>query len=863
MATEARADWRSPDSAPADRYRIAIVGSGPAGISAAGRAAAKDRDAGCTAPSHVLLEAHSLPAKTIQLYQKGKHVMAEPGFLDLRSDFRFDAGSREAILDNWQDDLRNNGVNVRFGAEVASISGEKGRFTIRLTDDSTLLSEHVVLSIGLQGNPRKLGVPGENHPLVQYQLDDPEEYRDERIIVVGAGDAAIENALALAKQNDVFILNRRDEFSRAKDGNLNAILKAISSPKERLTCYYSSGIVKVLEQPQGDPPLVATLETPDGEVDLPCHRIIARLGAIPPRRFVESLGIKFPNDKPTAIPDLSRQYESNVPGLYIVGALAGYPLIKQAMNQGYDVVEFINGNDIKPADYPLLEYQFHGLPYDRNVDDLVTRFQSLIPMFRELNALAFRELIIESNILVSYADGPEFDEAERKAGALAKKLSELERTPRATQVLREGDVIYEVGDFGTSFYTIVDGEVTLVRSVDGATLTTKLSRGEFFGEMSLLSGRPRLERAIAGAGCILVETPRRTMVKLMNSNDTVREGIDWIFVVRELQRQFAPYASAAELREISGRVDIRSFKAGETVFAEGEQAESLHIIRSGGVVLLRTFDGEEILVSEVRAGHLIGEMALMGDPVRRETARATVALETIEVRRPEFIEMLRRNEDRIPAMQRSVSRSATDKARMEVRPESGSLMNYLMREGLGEATNILIIDDSLCIGCNNCEKACAETHAGISRLDREAGPTFANVHIPTACRHCEQPHCMKDCPPNAIRRAESGEVYINDSCIGCGNCVTNCPYDVIRLEYDAPPKAGLFQWMLFGAGTGPGQEPEYEPTAAAKAKGKKAVKCDACVGLDAGPACVNACPTGAAIRIGPEQFIDLVEERKR
>ena len=37
-------------------------------------------------------------AKTIQRYQKGKHVMAEPGFLDLRSDLAFDAGSREKVL---------------------------------------------------------------------------------------------------------------------------------------------------------------------------------------------------------------------------------------------------------------------------------------------------------------------------------------------------------------------------------------------------------------------------------------------------------------------------------------------------------------------------------------------------------------------------------------------------------------------------------------------------------------------------------------------------------------------------------------------------------------------------------------------
>jgi Fe-S-cluster-containing hydrogenase component 2/thioredoxin reductase/CRP-like cAMP-binding protein len=846
-----------------DSYRVAIIGAGPAGLSAAGRAARLDAEAAAATPTHILLEGFGAHAKTVQRYQKGKHVMAEPGFLDLRSDMHFAAGAREQILGQWQDDLQKTGANIRLGAEVKSIQGVKGNFSIGLTDGSAITAENVVLAIGLEGNPRKLGVAGEDLPRVQYQLDDPKEYQDEIILVVGAGDAAIENALALAEQNDVWILNRRDEFSRAKEGNLNGILAAISNPDKRLGCYYSTGIMSVVQTDGAERALLATLDTPEGEVAVACDRIIARLGAIPPRKFVESTGVKFPNDKRDAIPELSRHYESNVPGVYIIGSLAGYPLIKQAMNQGYDVIEFIGGNFIQPADHPLLEYQFHGLPYDREVDDLIERFQSLIPMFGELNSLAFRELVIESNIIVSYPAGAEFTEAQKKAAHLAEKFAKQAKPPRTTQVIREGDVIYEAGEFGTSFYTIVDGEVILERNNGDETDRTELSRGEFFGEMSLLSGRPRLERAVAGPSCIVVESPRRTMVKLMNSNDTVREGIEWIFVVRELQAQFAPHANVADLRDVSSRVQVCSFKAGETIFTEGEQGDSLHIIRSGGVALSRRIGNAEVLVSEVRGGGRIGDMALMGDPTRRETARATVAVETIEVKRAEFIELVRKDEKQIKVLQKTVSQQVTDRARMAVRPESGSVMKFLMAEGLGEATNVLVIDESLCIGCDNCEKACAETHGGISRLDRKSGPTLAEVHIPVACRHCEQPHCMKDCPPNAIRRAESGEVYINDSCIGCGNCVTNCPYDVISLNYDAPAKPGLLSWLLFGAGTGPGQPENYAVSDAAKKKGKKATKCDACVGQKGGPACVASCPTGAAMRIGPAQFIDLVEERRR
>ncbi len=56
----------------------------------------------------------------------------------------------------------------------------------------------MVLAIGTQGNPNKLRTPGADLPHIQYQLDDPGEYYDEHITVVGSGDAGIENALGLA-----------------------------------------------------------------------------------------------------------------------------------------------------------------------------------------------------------------------------------------------------------------------------------------------------------------------------------------------------------------------------------------------------------------------------------------------------------------------------------------------------------------------------------------------------------------------------------------------------------------------------------------------------------------------------------------
>jgi CRP-like cAMP-binding protein/thioredoxin reductase/Fe-S-cluster-containing hydrogenase component 2 len=797
-------------------YRIAIVGGGPGGLSAAAHAAGLGID-------HILLEGSPAPANTIQRYQKGKHVMAEPGTLPLRSDLPFAAGTREAILDAWREGLDRSRVNVRYGSEVTGIQRGGPNFTLRLKDGSNLTAERVILAIGVQGNPRRLGVPGEELPCVQYTLDDPDEYRDETIVVVGAGDAAIENAIALARHNRVLMVNRSDEFNRVKEGNLNLVLKAIAD--KRLECAYKSASVRIEGGADGRR-YVLVLAGDQGEARVECDRIIARIGATPPRKFVESCGIAFPGPDPAALPTLSSRYESSVPGLYVIGALGGYPLIKQAMNQGYEAVEYALGRSIEPADQPLLAAKFRALPFGLGVDETLALMQARIPVFSAINPLNFRELVLGSQVLVPAA----------------------------------GDVIFRKNDYTNSFFTILEGSVELEVGEERRSRLT-LGAGQFFGEMSLLSGRRRSATAWAGPGCVLIEAPRREINKLISSVDGVRRVIDEHFIARAIQTSFAPGTSLDDLRDVAASAKLRRYKPDEVIFAEGDEADSLHLIRSGSVAVARDLGGREVVTSYVAAGNYVGEMGLVSRTARSATVRATVATETISLDAATFHALLERNAVLRGQVQDTVRRRLEENTRMAGQPQSGDLISFLMQQGLGEATDVLLIDETLCIGCDNCEQACAETHDGTSRLDREAGPTFAHIHVPTSCRHCEDPHCMTDCPPDAIGRAPNGEVYIRDNCIGCGNCERNCPYGVIQMAATAPAKPGLFSWLLFGAGPGPGGVaalPEGE------SKGpKKAVKCDMCRDLRGGPACVRACPTGAAIRIGPEKFVELIHDTAR
>jgi cGMP-dependent protein kinase 2 len=122
--------------------------------------------------------------------------------------------------------------------------------------------------------------------------------------------------------------------------------------------------------------------------------------------------------------------------------------------------------------------------------------------------------------------------------------------------------------------------------------------------------------------------------------------------------------------------------------------------------------------------------------------------------------------------------------------------------------------------------------------------------VPFACRHCEDPYCMADCPTDAINRAPSGEVFINDKCIGCGNCKANCPYDAIQMSAPHPEHQSLFSWFLFGANK---HEEDHEKGNGA-ASAKLAKKCDSCMNIEGGPSCVRACPTGAAFRVSPGDY---------
>jgi cGMP-dependent protein kinase 2 len=836
-----------------ERFRIAIVGSGPAGLSAAAHAAKLGL-------SHVLLEKTGHLSDTIYKYQKGKHVMATPSQLVLRAGggLEFEAGKRETILGIWDKMTAEAKVNVKLNAEIKSIVGtgdpipgsiqkivtrkrdgtsetkELQRlappYKLTMTNGDEVIADTVIMAIGTQGNPNLMGCPGGNLPHVQYQLDDPAEYNDEHIFVIGGGDAGIENALGLAADaaqgNIVTLVNRSAEFSTAKDANVKALLAARDAGRISIMTETTTREIE---------PQWVVLDTRDGEVRARCDRMIARMGSAPPRGFVEACGVEFASNDRLAFPKLSAVFESTAPGIFVVGALAGYPLIKHCMNQGHDVVEFINGNtDLKPADEPILEAKFRGLPGGRSVAEWLEYLRSNVSILEGMSALQMREFMLDSE----------------------------------ARLYRAGEVIFERNAPGSSLFGIADGEVRVEINPNDPSITVPIGKGKIFGEVGLISGRRRGATIRAGTDCILVEISRSAALKLMSAVPAAQREVTRTTTERSLLQIFKSGLTPEDLTDVIASAKVETIRAGQAIIKEGETGDDIFIIRSGSMIVEKSIGGKPAFLSYVPAGSYVGEMSVIDGGPRTATVRAAVKSDVIKLSGESFRALL----DAKPGLTARLRDDMSSRTQLNTFIESkkdsfggvvemySGIANFLLDNGVGEATDVLLIDEKLCVGCDNCEKACADSHDGLSRLDREAGRTYAHLHVPTSCRHCEHPHCMADCPPNAIHRGPTGEVYIDETCIGCGNCQRNCPYGVIRMDKVPPKKPWLINWLLFGQGPGPG-EPDKKWSYKHAKKGveapKKAIKCDMCTGQSGGPACVRACPTGAAIRVSPEQFLSV------
>lgn len=170
----------------------------------------------------------------------------------------------------------------------------------------------------------------------------------------------------------------------------------------------------------------------------------------------------------------------------------------------------------------------------------------------------------------------------------------------------------------------------------------------------------------------------------------------------------------------------------------------------------------------------------------------------------------------------------------------------------------MVIDLAKCDGCKDCTKACNSMHfvppmqewiKVYEILDNpEAGPYY----LPRPCMQCDNPPCVRGCPVGATFKRTDGIVIMDqDRCIGCRNCIAQCPYS-----------ARYFNW---GEPTHTPKELAHPYSMERSYPHRKGVveKCDFCADrLRAGklPPCAEHCDM-AAVYVGDE-YEDAVTNSK-
>ncbi len=392
--------------------------------------------------------------------------------------------------------------------------------------------------------------------------------------------------------------------------------------------------------------------------------------------------------------------------------------------------------------------------------------------------------------------------------------------------------------------------------------TAILPAGSLFGEVAALGRVQRTATVYAETECRVLEMRWQALRDIKNRDETWRQKIEHGYRSNQLHNHLAEHPllagldpkalqkiAAETLFETYGsfewHVEFKSGKGAEQpapaaeprVAVQGDYPDGLLLVTGGfGRVSIGLGAGAGArTLTYLRNGDQFGKDELYeawksGHDCPYETSLS--ALGYLHVLRIPYSVLAEHVFPRIaPPRARLIAASARPIA-------DDAFLEWSVEERFINGTKAMLIDLDKCVRCDDCVRACADTHGGNPRFVRQ-GRTFDHWMVANACMHCVDPVCMIGCPTGAIHRTlAGGTVVINDlTCIGCGSCANSCPYDNIRLvpirEHDGRP-------VLDPAS----QEPIL-----------KATKCDLCHTLPAGPACERACPTGALQRVDLQSLV--------
>ncbi len=376
-------------------------------------------------------------------------------------------------------------------------------------------------------------------------------------------------------------------------------------------------------------------------------------------------------------------------------------------------------------------------------------------------------------------------------------------------------VVYTEGAPADALYLVRAGTIKMSQTkAGGEFIFTYLGRGGAFGFEALMPVRPRTRLVLRCTShpTLFRETPLTKPVTIGRS-----DSCD-LPVPKESR---AVGRRHCRIEERDGDVWVVDLDSANHTLLNGE-----------GVREAILAEGDRIGVVEYVFEVAREDVTAVDAPVAVRLARAA-GLDGFEVVRIPTDALVRVAETS-PAALATATRAgrALEAAAFSRSANEQAMLEEIVELDLYNSQNVLVIDLDRCTRCDECVRACSDAHDGVARFTRD-GPRIGRYLVTMACRSCTDPKCMVGCPVGSIRREDSLEVVIEDWCIGCERCATQCPFgninmvELAELKKPPPPREGV---------------------------SLRATVCDLCAGWD-GPSCVYACPHDAAIRVAPGAFL--------
>ena len=386
-----------------------------------------------------------------------------------------------------------------------------------------------------------------------------------------------------------------------------------------------------------------------------------------------------------------------------------------------------------------------------------------------------------------------------------------------------------------------------------------MGAGDLFGEMTCMNFYPRSATVRAAEDCTRAgDAPQRALHHAAQPDVPRRSSRGTTASAPSTTTSGACRSSPASGQDeaefeqlvdyLRDRVQLRRCEPGEMIFRQGDPADDgFYLVRTGFVKVSQNRPGGEHVLNYVGPGGYFGEIGLLSDipeiravappGVRTATCTALDHVDLVRITAADFRDILDQFPDQLrqPLVEGALQTLERDRDAAAARRRTSSLGDFL-GQGLMNAQSLLVLDLEKCTRCDECTKACADAHDGVTRLIRE-GLRFDKFLVASSCRSCLDPYCMVGCPVGSIRRRE----HARDHHRGLVHRLRQVRRELpVRQHQHAPVP----------------DRRDCAPTPTTPARmipvvQQKATTCDLChdLGPNAEPSCVYACPHDAAHRM--------------